>query len=465
MAIAIALILIVIGSVIFHFWSPWSLAPLASNWGSIDVTILITLIITAVVFIAVNLFMALAIIRFRHKKGRKAKYEPENKKLEVWLTVLTSVGIAAMLAPGLIVYAEFVNAPANAMKLEIVGQQWSWSFRFPGLDGQLGKSDIRHISVDNPFGLDPMDEAAQDDVLVQDNRLYLPVDQPVKMLMRSKDVLHDFYVPQFRVKMDMVPGVMSSIWLTPTVLGEFEILCAEFCGLGHFNMRGYVQVVEGDEFDTWLAKQSTFNDAVAQRSAQQLSVAAMSGQQVTQDKGCMACHDFSNSALGPSWLGLFGKTQSLSDGTEIIVDEAYLRESILAPEAKLVAGFAPIMPTIVLSELELQAVIAFIKERGKEQSNLSQGGSLSGKDLAQTKGCTACHSQDGTSMLGPSWQGLFGKTQNFVNGGSILVDESYLREAIEQPNARVVAGFPPVMPQVKLSETELQALINFIKTL
>ena len=272
MGIAIALILIVIGSVVFHFLSPWVMTPLASNWGSIDDIMVITLIITGIVFIAINFFIAFAVIKYRHDKNRKAKYEPENKKLEIWLTIVTSVGIIAMLAPGLAVYSDFVNVPEDASVVEVVGQQWSWSFRFPGDDNQLGKSAIENISIDNPFGVDPLDPTGQDDVLVVGNRLVLPVDKPVKILMRSKDVLHNFYVPQFRVKMDMVPGTVSYIWLTPTVIGEYEILCAEFCGVGHFNMRGYVKVMQQQNFDEWLLEKPTFAASMINNSSEKLSV-------------------------------------------------------------------------------------------------------------------------------------------------------------------------------------------------
>jgi cytochrome c oxidase subunit 2 len=334
MGIAIALILIVIGSVVFHFLSPWVMTPLASNWGSIDDTMLITFIITGIVFIAINFFIAFAVIKYRHDKNRKAKYEPENKKLEIWLTIVTSIGIIAMLAPGLVVYSDFVNVPEDASVVEVVGQQWSWSFRFPGDDKQLGKSAIKHISIDNPFGVDPLDPAGQDDILVIGNRLALPIHKPVKILMRSKDVLHDFYVPQFRVKMDMVPGSVSYIWLTPTVVGEFEILCAEFCGVGHFNMRGYVEVMDQQNFDKWLLTHPTFAASLVKNNSEKLSVLAQSGQEVAQSSGCLGCHNFTDNSIGPTWKGLFGKTQTLADGQTVLVDEAYIKESILNPTAK-----------------------------------------------------------------------------------------------------------------------------------
>jgi cytochrome c oxidase subunit 2 len=466
MGIAVALILIVIGSVVFHFLSPWQMTPLASNWGSIDDTMLITLIITGIVFIAVNFFIAFAVIKYRHDKNRRAKYEPENKKLEIWLTVITSIGIIAMLAPGLIVYADFVEVPEEAHVVEVVGQQWSWSFRFPGKDEQLGKSHVKHISIDNPFGVDPLDPAGQDDVLIQGNRLALPIDVPVKVLMRSKDVLHDFYVPQIRVKMDMVPGTVSYIWFTPTLLGEYEILCAEFCGLGHFNMRGYLEIMKQADFDQWLASQPTFSASMAKNTSEVLSIAAQSGKELSQSKGCMGCHDFSDSTIGPSWQGLFGKTQTLADGTEVLVDAAYLRESIVNPGARLVKGYAPIMPTLSLSELEIESIIAFITEKGGQSDATEQvNATLSGAELAQVKGCTACHSLDGTRLIGPSWQGVFGSTRELASGQSVEVDEAYLKESIYQPNAKIAAGYPPVMPPPVLNEQEAQAIIEFIKTL
>ncbi len=153
MPLAIALIVLVVGSLVFHFLSPWTFTPLASNWGMIDFTVDITFVVTGIVFVAVNLFMAYAIIRFRHREGARAKYEPENTKLEVILTVVTTIGVAAMLTPGLFVWAEFVNVPEGAAEIEVVGQQWKWSYRFPGKDGEFGTTDAKRISVDNPFGM------------------------------------------------------------------------------------------------------------------------------------------------------------------------------------------------------------------------------------------------------------------------------------------------------------------------
>jgi len=258
MALAIALILIVVASVLFHFVSPWWFTPLASNWGQLDGTILITLVITAVVFVAVNLFIAWTLFRFRHRAGRHAAFEPENRKLEGWLTVGTSLGIVAMLAPGLYVYSDMITPPDNASMVEVLGQQWQWRFRFPGEDGRLGLSDMRFVSPANPFGLNPDDPHGRDDALVDSPELHLPQGSPVILLLRSRDVLHNFYVPQFRVKMDLVPGLVTRFWFTPMQTGRFEILCAELCGVAHYNMRGHVVVEDAAAFRTWLAAQPTF---------------------------------------------------------------------------------------------------------------------------------------------------------------------------------------------------------------
>jgi cytochrome c oxidase subunit 2 len=183
MPIAVVLIVLVVGSLVFHFLSPmfgWTFTPIASNWGMIDSTVDITFIVTGIVFVAVNLFMAYAIIRYRHREDATAKYEPENKKLEVWLTVLTTIGVAAMLTPGLFVWAKFVNVPEGATEIEAIAQQWKWSYRLPGKDGEFGNTEASLINEDNPFGMDADDPIGQDDVLIDDATVHIPVGGPVR---------------------------------------------------------------------------------------------------------------------------------------------------------------------------------------------------------------------------------------------------------------------------------------------
>lgn len=283
MPLAVVIILLVVGTLLFHFLSPWTFTPLASNWAQIDDTINITLLVTGFVFVAVNLFMAYAIIKYRAKKGARATYDPENTKLETWLTILTSVGVAAMLTPGLFVWGEFVTVPDGALEVEAIGQQWHWSYRYPGADGEFGNVKAELITNDNPFGMDPDDPFGQDDVLVSSPEVHVPIDVPVKFNLRSKDVLHDFAVAQFRVKMDLVPGMESYLWLTPTVLGTFEVLCEELCGIAHHTMRGAVVVDTQTDFNSWLAAQPTYSQIVSTTAGNAAVGAA-------QYAVCAACH-------------------------------------------------------------------------------------------------------------------------------------------------------------------------------
>ncbi|MDP3736219.1 MAG: cytochrome c oxidase subunit II [Hyphomonadaceae bacterium] len=272
MRVAIAIAALVFGSIAFHLLSPWWQTPIASNWGSIDSALTITLWICAIAFVSLNLFMALALMRFRHRPGNRAHYEPENALLEKRLTFWTTIGIVGMLAPGLAAWSQYVTVPKDAAIVEAVGQQWQWSFRFPGPDGVLGTTAVSHMTTDNPFGLDPRDPFGRDDILVETNELHLPVGKPVKMVLRSKDVLHDFYVPEFRAKMDLVPGIVTYFWMTPTRKGKYDILCAELCGVGHHEMRGIVIVELRKDFDAWLLQQPNFGQMMAQASPVQVTV-------------------------------------------------------------------------------------------------------------------------------------------------------------------------------------------------
>lgn len=258
MIVAVVLVVVVAGSVLFHMLSPWWWTPIASNWGYIDTTLVITFWITGVVFAAVILFMAYCVWRFRHRPGHKAEFDPENRRLEVGLTVVTAIGVGAMLAPGLIVWKQFVTVPDEATEVEVFAQQWTWSFRLPGEDGRLGTADAQLVAAGNPLGINPHDRFAQDDIIIPAGSLHLPVDRPVKMMLRSIDVLHDFYVPEFRAKMDMVPGSVTYFWFTPIRTGTFEVLCAELCGVGHGFMRGIVMVDTEEDYQAWLQEQSTF---------------------------------------------------------------------------------------------------------------------------------------------------------------------------------------------------------------
>ena len=481
MAIAVVLIILVIGSVLFNFLTPWTFTPVASNWGSIDTTVIITLAVTGVVTLAIAIFLIYVLIKYRTRPGLKAVYQPENKKLEWWLIGLSSVGIVAMLAPGLIVYNDYVTVPEDAHEFEAVGTQWRWTFRYPGDDGVFGTSEPRFINGQNPLGLNPDDPNGQDDRIILSNELYVPMDRPVKALLRSVDVLHDFYVPQIRAKMDLVPGIVSWFWFTPTREGRYEILCAELCGVGHYNMRGHMVMVQQDEFDDWLESKPTFAESLTLGTTGGL---VEQGEALVNGQGCVACHSVDGSpSLAPTWLGIFGRETNLADGSSIIVDEAYFRESITDPQAKLVAGFPPVMIAYDFSEEQLDAIVAYAQSLGQEPDDsdasapdsedvmdseaTSSDESMSleelGAQVAAQNACNGCHSIDGTQVIGPTWKDLYGSQRTFSDGSTAIAGEAYIRESILNPTAKVVEGFQPVMPPVPLSEEQIDALVAYAK--
>lgn len=403
MLVAIALVLLIVGSVLFHFLSPWYFTPIASNWGAMDETISLTFWITGIVFAAVNLFMAYCVIRFRQRKDRRAAYEPENKKLEWWLVGLTTAGIAAMLAPGLLVWANFVNVPADTAVVEAVAQQWHWRYRLPGQDGRFGIVDARHISDKNPFGIDPTDPAGSDDVLVSSPEVHLPMGKPVKLLLRSIDVLHNFAVPQFRAKMDMVPGLVTYLWLTPTRAGRFDLLCNELCGVGHYAMRGKV-VVEGErEYQAWLGTHPTF----AQASTQEVGDAE-AGKALYAV--CAACHGAQaegNAALHAPKLSGQGdwyvrrQLKNYKDGVRGTHDKDVFGK-MMAPMAATLSDDAAI-----------SHVSAYIRTLADKPSSVSVvGNPKAGQSLFAT--CAACHGVNGKGVSATNAPALKGMSDWYM---------------------------------------------------
>ena len=403
MALAVLLIVLVLGSLLFHFFSPWYFTPLASNWGLIDFTVDITFVVTGIVFVAANLFMAYCLIRFRHTEGRRADYEPENTKLELWLTAITTVGVIAMLAPGLVVWGQFVTVPEEAAEFEAVGQQWHWSFRFPGEDNEFGDVSVRHITEDNAFGIDPEDPAGQDDILVASPIVHLPVDQPVQAWLRSKDVLHNFAVPQFRVKMDLVPGHVTYTWFTPTVVGEYEILCEELCGLAHFGMRGRVVVDERPEFEAWLDEQPTYAELMAQGPGDpalgQVSYAL-----------CGACHGTQGAGMQP----LNAPRIAGLNARYVERQLNYFRDGVRGAHELDTAGslMRPIMAALPDDDA-IRNVSAYIETLRAEPSPITISGDIEqGADLYAN--CAVCHGADGEGIWALNAPALAGQSDWYL---------------------------------------------------
>ena len=264
MHVGIIFLLVIVGSVLFHIFTPWYWTDIASNWGGMDDTITLTFWVGGGVFVAVCLFMVYCLFKFSYKPDRKAEYKPEDKKLEKILTWATTLGVAALLAPGLIIWNQYVNVPKNALEIDVMAWQWGWAYRLPGKDGKLGTTKVSNINDEtNPFGINIDDPYGKDDVLIQSDLINLENNKPVKILLRSIDVLHNWYVPQFRSKMDAVPGTVTFYWFEPNKIGEYEVLCAEYCGVGHYAMRGGVEVMNTNDYQVWLSEQETFADYIA----------------------------------------------------------------------------------------------------------------------------------------------------------------------------------------------------------
>jgi len=404
MPFIISIVFLVVISLVLHFMSPWWLTPIASNWTTIDDTINITFWVTGFVFVAVNLFMAYAVYKYRYSKDRRAKYEPENKKLEIWLTALTSVGVAAMLTPGLFVWADFVNVPEEAHEVEVVGQQWQWSYRYPGADGILGAADARLITPDNPFGMDAADPNGQDDILVSSQQMHLPLDRPVKLLLRSKDVLHDYAVAQFRVKMDLVPGAVTYMWLTPTLAGTYDILCEELCGLAHHVMRGTVVVEDEASYNNWLATQPTF----AQLSAQAVGD-PVQGQAFYAV--CAACHG----ANGEGNLALNAPKIAGQEAWYVRRQIEYYKSGVRGTQPGDLYGpqMAP-MAAVLATPAMISNVAAYIESMPDTPAAPTVTGDIArGQDLYEPT-CGVCHSANGTGIWAVNAPALAGMSDWYL---------------------------------------------------
>ncbi|MCL6642007.1 MAG: cytochrome c oxidase subunit II [Candidatus Bipolaricaulota bacterium] len=253
---SVVLVVIVLGALILAASGIWWFTPLASNWNEIDGALLLTLAVIGLAFVVLNIVLAYLVLRYRYREQSRAHFLPDNPKLEKILIGITALGIVILLAPGLLAYSRFISPPRDALTIEVLGEQWRWSYRYPGPDGKLGRANPKLISPKNPFGVDLTDPAALDDILSY-TELHLPVGRPVVLHIRSKDVIHSFFIPSFRAKMDAVPGMVTHYWFIPTVMGRFQAVCAELCGIGHHRMQSPVLVERVEDFQQWLAKQPT----------------------------------------------------------------------------------------------------------------------------------------------------------------------------------------------------------------
>jgi cytochrome c oxidase subunit 2 len=282
--------------------------------------------LSVVLFVVVIGPMTYFAWRYRYKAGRVTPHQTHNTTLEVVWTAIPTLICFAIFLWGVNGYMKFAVPPGEALEVQVVGKQWLWTFEYP--DG------TRSV-----------------------NELHVPVNKNVRLVMTSEDVLHDFYVPDMRIKRDIIPGRYVQEWFraAPNSIGVHTSTCAEYCGKGHSDMQAKVFVDTPADYEKWMATGGT----------EYLDYSPEAWGKIQYErKGCSTCHSIDGSASkGPSWKGIWGKMEKLNNGTTVLVDEAYVRESMMFPQAKIVAGFDPIMPTFqgLLRENEITGLIAFIK--------------------------------------------------------------------------------------------------------
>jgi cytochrome c oxidase subunit 2 len=336
----------------------WGLPPQATDVaGDLDMLYIGITLMSIFFFVLVMGLIGLFVVKYRHREGHKATYIEGNIPLEVFWTAIPTVLVIGLFVWGWMVYKDMTYSPADALEIRVVGKQWAWKFQY-------------------------------DDGRTTDNEVFVPVNRPVRLVMSSQDVLHGFFVPDFRVKKDVVPGMYSYLSFEATVPGEHQVFCTEYCGGSHSGMLAKLYALTESQWKlfergkTWeqiqaLTSSGQLNEALAkleeegdslvvsqQAAPRRLAGLAAKGKHLSESKGCISCHSVSGpQGIGPSYKGLFGAKRTLSDGSEVVADENYLRESIEVPHAKIVKGFSPMMPTYLgqLGEEDINALIAYIK--------------------------------------------------------------------------------------------------------
>jgi cytochrome c oxidase subunit 2 len=253
--LAALLVILIIASLYLFIAQPYWFPPVASEHGTkIDSLFMAVLVVTGIAFVLVQGALGFFVARYGEKDGERASYWHDNPKAEAFLLITTAVILTVLVFMGQRVWASiyFADEPQNATVVQVTGEQFSWTFHYPGADGQFGRTDTKLITNTNNIGLDRSDPAAKDDV-VSANIMHVPLGRPVRVRLHSKDVIHSFFLPNFRLKQDAVPGMGIEVWFTPTKVGQYEIACAELCGLGHYRMRGFLTVDESQEaYNKWL---------------------------------------------------------------------------------------------------------------------------------------------------------------------------------------------------------------------
>jgi cytochrome c oxidase subunit II len=302
----------------FPLW-PQRASSIAGNVDALFIfLIIVSGMMTLLIFCAVLYFAA----RYRHRKGVLAEQVEGSTPLELIWTIIPLGVFMVIFGWGAVVYFQSRTPPRDATEVYVVAKQWMWK-----LEHAEGQREI--------------------------NELHVPVGRDVKLIMTSQDVIHSFFVPEFRMKQDVLPGRYTVAWFRATKAGRYHLFCTQYCGTEHSGMIGDVVVMEPAQYEAWMS--GTNNGPLS-----------AAGEKIFAELGCATCHRSDTQGRGPNLLGVFGKPVQLEDGRMITADENYLRESILDPGAKVVKGFKPVMPTFqgLVSEEQLNALVAYVKSLG-----------------------------------------------------------------------------------------------------
>jgi cytochrome c oxidase subunit 2 len=295
----------------------------ASNFAP-RVDSLMTFLIVVSVFFSAGITAAIVYFFFKYHRKSKAEIGAPlhgDLRLEMTWIVIPSLLALAMFGWGAAVYVDYRHAPKDTMDIYVIGKQWMWKIQQPN-----GRREI--------------------------NELHVPTGRDIKLILASEDVIHDFFVPAFRVKMDVVPGHYNTMWFRPTKPGRYHFFCSQYCGTSHAMMGGWVTVMDPSAYAAWLSGSSGENvDPV------------VAGEKLFVEKACATCHLANGTGRAPSLNGVYEGTVRLADGSSVTADDAYIRESILNPPAKIVAGYQPVMPSFQgqLTEEQILSLTAYIK--------------------------------------------------------------------------------------------------------
>ena len=378
-----------------------------------------------VLLFGITAVMIWFVYRYHRSRSPKPTSAAEgNFWLEAVWIVLPTVLVLAMFYYGWAGFMSLRNVPAGAMPVDATARKWSWNFSYPG-----GRNSPK---------------------------LYVPVGKPVKVNLTSLDVLHGFYIPAFRVKRDVVPGMANHVWFVATKPGSYDIFCSSYCGTGHSQMITTVEALSDEKFSAWL------NEPTA-------AAPPHPGLKLLEQYGCLGCHSTDGTTkVGPTFKGLWGRVSVvLTSGTEhsVTVDEAYLKRSLAEPNADIVKGFAPAMPPFTLKDAEVTTLVDYFRSGGAAKG----AAAVDGKEVAQKKGCLGCHSIDGSKSIGPTFKGLYGSQVKVNKGGkplTVTADIPFLKESIIEPTATIVEGYQPIMPPfTDLSAAEIAALLKWLEEL